>query len=260
MLKRKLAEIGSILYRRLAFPFKRMAIEARTNSIMKQGSYLNKGTVLEGRNYVGKGTVLSNVRLGFGSYVSDGGDMSNTAIGRYTSIGPDVRTVLGKHPVDSRRAALHPAFNSDTGSMGFTYFKSVENNEADEPKKPHYAGNPGNTGAEAFEEAKYLDKENKIQIIIGSDVWIGQGVKILEGVTIGDGAVVGAGALVSKDLEPYGIYAGVPAKKLRERFDKAVADKLLAHKWWKKDEAWIRAHSSDFSDAEHLIATLEAER
>lgn len=54
-------------------------------------------------------------------------------------------------------------------------------------------------------------------IIIGSDVWIGYGVQILSGVTIGDGAVIGAGAVVTKDCEPYGVYAGVPARKIKER-------------------------------------------
>ena len=63
MLKRKLLELGSILYRRLLFPFKRIAIELKTDSILKQGSYLNKGTEPAGRNYIGKNTVLSNVSL-----------------------------------------------------------------------------------------------------------------------------------------------------------------------------------------------------
>ncbi len=236
MLKRKLEETASILYRKLAFPFKRMAVELRTDSIMKQGSYLNKGTALEGRNYIGKGTVLSNVRLGFGSYVSDGGDISNAKIGRYTSIGPGAETVLGTHPIDNKRAALHPAFYSKTAAMGFSYAVPEE---------------------EEFEEEVYIDKALGIQVVIGNDVWIGQGVRILEGVTIGDGAVVGAGALVAGDLEPYGIYAGVPARKIRDRFDGAVIKELLEYKWWERDEAWIKAHAKDFSDVSALIRALK---
>ncbi len=80
MIKRKLGEIGSVLYRRLVFPFKRISLEIRTKSELRQGSYINKGTVLEGRNYIGKNAILSNGRLGFGSGSNDGCDLSNTCI------------------------------------------------------------------------------------------------------------------------------------------------------------------------------------
>ena len=74
-------------------------------------------------------------------------------------------------------------------------------------------------------------KENEEMLtkktIIEDDVWIGYGVKILSGVKIGKGAVVGAGSLVTKDLEPYGIYGGVPAKLIRYRFSNEIITKLL---------------------------------
>lgn len=237
MIKRKIAETGSILYRRLVFPFKRISVELSTNSVLKQGSYINKGTVLEGRNYIGRDTMLSNVRLGFGSYVSEGGDLSNVRTGKYCAIGPGVKTVLGRHPLDLKTAALHPAFYSPSGAMGFTYF----------------AGKNG-ACANSFEEAVYLDKEKGYQVLIGNDVWIGQDARIMEGVTIGDGAVIGAGAIVTKDAEPYGIYAGVPAKKVRSRFDDKTIEKLLDLCWWEKDEAWIQAHIDEFSDVERLLS------
>lgn len=64
--------------------------------------------------------------------------------------------------------------------------------------------------------------------VIKDDVWLGYGVTVLSGVTIGQGAVVGARALVTKDLEPYGIYGGVPAKLIRYRFSKDIREKLLS--------------------------------
>ncbi len=197
---------------------------------------MNKGTVLEGRNYIGRDTVLSNVRLGFGSYASEGVDLSNVRTGKYCAIGPGVKTVLGRHPLDLKIAALHPAFYSPSGAMGFTYFRGKEG-----------------ACANSFEEAVYLDKENGYQVIIGNDVWIGQDARIMEGVTIGDGAAIGAGALVTKDVEPYGIYVGTPAKKLRSRFDEKTVEKLLKFCWWEKDEAWIQAHIDEFSDVERLL-------
>ena len=89
--------------------------------------------------------------------------------------------------------------------------------------------------------------------MIGNDVWIGNDVRIFPGVTIGDGAVVGTGAVVTKDLEPYGIYAGVPAKLIRKRYDVGTIDALLDLKWWEKDEEWLREHSAWFADVEELI-------
>lgn len=73
---------------------------------------------------------------------------------------------------------------------------------------------------------------SKGDIVIGNDVWIGSDVKILSGVTVGDGAVIGANALVTKDVPPYTIVGGVPAKFIKNRFEKEKIDKLLEMKWW----------------------------
>lgn len=69
-------------------------------------------------------------------------------------------------------------------------------------------------------------------IKIGNDVWIGDNTTILEGVTIGDGAVIGAGSVVTKDVEPYGIYAGNPASLIKYRFPEDVREELQQIKWW----------------------------
>ena len=75
----------------------------------------------------------------------------------------------------------------------------------------------------------------KGDVIIGSDVWIGMNVLILSGVTVGDGAVIGAGSVVTKDIQPYAIVAGNPAKLIRKRFDQDTIDRLLEIKWWDWD-------------------------
>lgn len=84
--------------------------------------------------------------------------------------------------------------------------------------------------------------DNKGDIVVGSDVWIGYEAVILAGVTIGDGAVIGARALVTRDVPPYTIVGGVPARPIRKRFDDAAIEALLALRWWDWPEARIAAN------------------
>ena len=82
--------------------------------------------------------------------------------------------------------------------------------------------------------------DNKGDIVIGNDVWIGYEAVILSGVTVGDGAIIGARAVVTKDVPPYTIVAGVPARPIRKRFDEEVIAKLQALRWWDWDEEKIK--------------------
>ena len=82
--------------------------------------------------------------------------------------------------------------------------------------------------------------DNKGDIVIGNDVWIGYEAVILSGVTIGDGAVIGSRAVVTKDVEPYTIVGGVPAKLIRKRFDEQTIEKMGKIGWWNWNEEQIR--------------------
>ena len=82
--------------------------------------------------------------------------------------------------------------------------------------------------------------DNKGDIVIGSDVWIGYEAVILSGVTIGDGAIIGTRAVVTKDVPPYTIVGGVPARPIRKRFDEKTIEKLEALRWWDWDEEKLR--------------------
>lgn len=86
--------------------------------------------------------------------------------------------------------------------------------------------------------------DNKGDIIIGNDVWIGYEAVIMPGVKIGDGAIIGTRAVVTKDVEPYTIVGGVPAKPIRKRFDEATIEKLLKLEWWNWSKEKIQANLS----------------
>ena len=84
--------------------------------------------------------------------------------------------------------------------------------------------------------------DNKGDIVIGNDVWIGYEAVIMQGVTIGDGAIIGTRALVTKDVPPYTIVGGAPAKPIRNRFSEEIIAKLLEMKWWDWPEERIKAN------------------
>ena len=84
--------------------------------------------------------------------------------------------------------------------------------------------------------------DNKGDIVIGNDVWIGYEAVILSGVTIGDGGIIGSRAVVTKDVPPYTIVGGVPAKTIRRRFNEETVRKLLELKWWDWPEEKIKCN------------------
>lgn len=136
-------------------------------------------------------------------------------VGRYTSIASNCKSVTGVHPYTYPFVSTCPMFYSTLKQNGKTY---VSENK--------------------FVEFKYA-KDN-YPIIIGNDCWIGYGVTIIGGVTIGDGAVVLANAVVTKDVPPYAIVGGIPAKVIKYRFTDKDIQYLLALRWWDKSEDWIK--------------------
>ena len=100
------------------------------------------------------------------------------------------------------------------------------------------------------ENIRYSRKNSKKQdVIIGNDVWIGHNAIIMGGVTVGDGAIVGANAVVTKDVEPYTVVAGVPARVIKKRFDDNTIDRLLRIKWWDYDPSILIGTCQDVTKA-----------
>lgn len=139
--------------------------------------------------------------------IHEWGEGTSLSIGSFCSIAPGVEIFMGgNHRVDwITTFPFGHVFEGELGGRGIQ-------------------GNPYSNG----------------DVVIGHDVWLGQGCKIMSGVTIGHGAVIGAHALVTKDVAPYEIWGGNPAKRIRARFTPEVTSVLLQLEWWNLPVAKIR--------------------
>lgn len=169
---------------------------------------------------------IRECEIGDYSYIMEHGHLWNTKIGKFSNIAAFVRVNATNHPVE--RATLH-----------------------------HFTYRPGDYWADLEpEEAEYFAARRSKVVTIGHDTWIGHGATILTGVTVGNGAVIGAGAVVSKDVAPYTIVGGVPAKLIRERFDAQTAEGMEKLAWWDWPHDQLFAALADFRalPAEDFVA------
>jgi len=101
--------------------------------------------------------------------------------------------------------------------------------------------------------------KEQLDVNIGHDVWIGANTTILNGVHIGTGAIIGANTLVNRNVPPYAIYGGVPARLIKHRFSPEIIEKLLTLKWWELDENLLLSKSSLMNNIESFLEEFEYE-
>lgn len=157
-----------------------------------RNSYINRSSKIEA------GSSVINSTLGKYSFCGYDCKIFNCSIGSFCSIADNVKIGLAEHPIDW--VSSSPVFYSGKDSV-----KRKFSNFSRKKSKTTY---------------------------IGNDVWIGENVIIKAGVNIGTGAVIAMGAVVTRDVEPYEIVGGVPAKHIRYRFDRETFSMLLSSKWW----------------------------
>ena len=174
-------------------------------------------------------TVIESV-FGDYSYAVNDAEIVYTTIGKFTSIGPLVGLNPGNHP--TRRASQsHFTYRS------WQYFE------------------------DATDEDALIDWRREARVTIGHDAWIGRAAIVLPGRTIGTGAVVGAGSIVTRNVAPYSVVAGNPARMIRPRFDAEIAGRLLALAWWDWPHRHLRRALDDFRalDVSEFLDRYEAE-
>lgn len=155
---------------------------------------------------------LNKVSIGKYSRVDEKTRVNNTTIGNFSIVSPNCYINFGRHPLNY--LTPHSMFY---GGGGWKW-------------RPEWG--------------KPLPKEydQMPQVVIGNDVWIGMFVKVMSGVKIGDGAIIGTNSLVTKDVPPYAIVAGSPAKVIRYRFTPEIIVRLLEIKWWDLPDEEITKH------------------
>ena len=173
--------------------------------------------------------------LGVTPLIHESANVLRSALGRYTEIGP--RTSVVETEV---RDYSYIAGDSDVIYSSLGKFCSIAahvrinpgNHPMDRASQSHFTYRASRYFPGEADEAAFFDWRRSHAVAVGHDVWIGHGAVILPGRSIGTGAVVAAGAIVTKDVAPYTIVAGNPARRIRDRFPQALADALQKLAWW----------------------------
>ena len=166
---------------------------------------------------IGQGSRILNSELGDYSYTDRYADIANASIGKFANIASYARIGPTDHPLD--RASLH-----------------------------HFMYRSGDYWDDAGHDQAFFEHRSARQTVVGHDTWIGHGAIIRPDLRVHDGAVVAAGAVVTKDVPPYTIVAGVPAKLIRLRQPPEIAERLIALGWWDWPYEVLRHALRDFRE------------
>ena len=164
---------------------------------------------------VGRGSRVAQSVFGDYAYCDRVCDIANAEVGKFANIASFVRIGATDHPLD--RASLH-----------------------------HFMYRSASYWEDAEDDAAWFEKRCARRAVIGHDTWLGHNAQVKPEVRVGHGAVVASGAVVTRDVAPYTIVAGVPAKPVRERLPSKVAERVMALAWWDWEHARLRAALEDF--------------
>lgn len=164
---------------------------------------------------IAEGTRVLNSTIGDYSYTDRFADIANATVGRFANIASFARIGATDHPM--QQASLH-----------------------------HFLYRSASYWDDAEDDAAFFAARAARRAHVGHDTWIGHGAMVMPEVTVGHGAVLAAKAVATRDVAPYTVVAGVPARVVRRRFPEPVAERLIALAWWDWDHARLRAALADF--------------
>jgi acetyltransferase-like isoleucine patch superfamily enzyme len=180
-------------------------------------------TVFSNYNIVFGSVLMDSCTIGNHTYIQKGSNVFNADIGKFCSIASGVSIGPGIHKTDG--VSTHPIFYLQNTPLIKKFCDS-----------------------DTFMASKRTS--------IGHDVWIGQSAIVLDGVSIGIGAIIAAGSVVTKDVAPYAIVGGIPAKLIKYRFEQVIITKLIESKWWNFKEEWFEQHYEQMFDIERIKVWL----
>lgn len=176
-------------------------------------------------------------------------EVENARLGRWTEIAERTSfqdSVLGDYSYLMQDCRVWCAEIGKFSNIAAAVRINATNHPTWRPTLHHFTYRASDYWEDAAHEEEFFEWRRGNRVVIGHDTWLGHGSTVLPGVTVGDGAVVGSGAVVTRNVAPYTIVAGVPARPIRDRFAPGIAERFKALAWWDWDHRRLRAALDDF--------------